>query len=356
MQDRSTTGIAEAPPRRADAATSPDRTVLRGLRVEALGSGLPDMPGGADRDFDAILAGWRLRHRRAGGRDPFGDIVPEAVEAEALEAALTGEAPVASGLVQGAIEDVAHNLVRVIRGCLVRPEWRGTQRVVIGGGFRVARIAELALARAGVLLRAESLGSTVAAIRHNPEETGLLGAARLLPVRLLDSADAVLTADLGRRSFRAGLVLPRLGVAPELAAAGVWRMRRWHHAAERPDRATAIARLSMMLRGLAAEAAAAGLAVPEPVAIGLPARIAADGSLGDGAEALPGDWSEPGFLPGEALGRSLSAEHGTVLMHHSTVTFGMSEAPFHRDVARWGVLRIGADPGYARFTNLPLRR
>jgi len=112
----------------------------------------------------------------------------------------------------------------------------------------------------------------------------------------------------------------------------------------------------MMLRGLAAEAAAAGLAVPEPVAIGLPARIAADGSLGDGAEALPGDWSEPGFLPGEALGRSLSAEHGTVLMHHSTVTFGMSEAPFHRDVARWGVLRIGADPGYARFTNLPLRR
>lgn len=330
--------------------------LLRGLRVEACGSSLPNLPAGADRDFDTILAAWRLRHRRGGGRDPFGDIVPEAVEAEALDNALAGGAPVAGGLVQGAIEDAAHNLVKIIRAYLVRPEWQGTQRVVVGGGFRVARIAELALGRAGVLLRAESLGSAVAAIRHNPEETGLLGAARLLPTRLLEGSDAVLTADLGRRSFRVGLILPRLGVAPDMAAAGVWAMRRWVHAVEAPDRTASLRGLAAMLTGLVTLAEQAGLTIAPTIAIGLPAPVAEDGTLGDGAEALPGDWSEPGFRPAVDIAALLPGGLADVAVHHSAVTYGLSEAPFHRDIARWGVLRIGIDPGHARFTNLPLRR
>ncbi len=330
--------------------------MLRGLRVEACGSHLPSLPAGADRDFDTILAAWRLRHRRGGGRDPFGDIVPEAVEADALDQALTGFLPVAAGLVQGAIEDVAHNLVKIIRACLVRPEWQGTQRVIVGGGFRVARIAELALARASVLLRAEALGSAVAAIRHNPEETGLLGAARLVPMRLLEGSDAVLTADLGRRSFRAGIVLPRLGVAPDLAAASVWRLQRWIHATEAPDRDGALRGLAALLRGLAQMAAEAGLTLAPAIAIGLPAQATPDGSLGEGAETLPGDWSAPGFHPAEAIRAALPEHAVDVVLHHAAVTYGLSEAPFHRDIARWGVLRIGADPGHARFTNLPLRR
>jgi hypothetical protein len=330
--------------------------LLRGLRVEASGNALPGLPAGADRDFDSILAAWRLRHRRGGGRDPFGDIVPEAVEAEALDQALAGFAPVAAGLVQGAIEDVAHNLVKIIRACLVRPEWQGTQRLVVGGGFRVARIAELALARAGVLLRAESLGSAVAAIRHDPAETGLLGAARLLPLRLLEGSDAVLTADLGRRSFRAGLVLPRLGVAPELAAACIWRMRAWVHVAEAPDRQRALQGLGALLGELAGMARDAGLSIAPAIAIGVPAPVAGDGTLGEGAELLPGDWSAPGFRAAEAIEALLPQRAADVVLHHAAVTYGLSEAPFHRDIAHWGVLRIGADPGHARFSNLPLRR
>jgi hypothetical protein len=337
-------------------AASPGAAPLRGLRVEACGSALPSLPHGADRDFDTILASWRLRHRRAGGRDPFGDIVPEAVEAEALDQALSGAMPAAAGLVQGAIEDVAHNLVKIIRACLTRPEWRGTQRVVVGGGFRVARIAELALARASVLLRAEALGSAVAAIRHDPAETGLLGAARLLPMRLLEGADAVLAADLGRRSFRVGIVLPRLGVAPELAAAGVWRMRRWLHEEEAPDRHAALRGLAGMIGDLAQAAGSVGLSLAPAVAIGVPAPVEEDGTLGEGADSLPGDWSAEDFKPAESLASLLPAGLGEVLLHHSAVTYGLSEAPFHRDIARWGVLRIGTDPGHARFTNLPMRR
>jgi len=337
-------------------AVTQGATLLRGLRVEACGNQLPSLPVGADRDFDTILAAWRLRHRRGGGRDPFGDIVPEAVEAEALDQALTGTLPAAAGLVQGAIEDVAHNLVKIIRACLVRPEWQGTQRLVVGGGFRVARIAELALARAGVLLRAEALGSAVAAIRHDPAETGLLGAARLLPMRLLEGSDAVLTADLGRRSFRAGIVLPRLGVAPDLAAATVWRMRRWVHAAEAPDLNGALRGLARLLSDLASMAEAAGLTLAPGIAIGLPAPVAPDGSLGEGAETLPGDWSDPSFRIGPTIEALLPKGAADVVLHHAAVTYGLSEAPFHRDIARWGVLRIGTDPGHARFTNLPLRR
>ncbi|WP_203076182.1 hypothetical protein [Falsiroseomonas ponticola] len=337
-------------------ATTHGAALLRGLRVEACGHALPSLPAGAERDFDAILAAWRLRHRRGGGRDPFGDIVPEAVEAEALENALAGGTPVAGGLVQGAIEDAAHNLVKIIRACLVRPEWQGTQRVIVGGGFRVARIAELALARAGVLLRAEQLGSAVAAIRHDPAETGLLGAARLLPMRLLEGSDAVLAADLGRRSFRAGLVLPRLGVAPELAAATVWRMERWVHAPEAPDRPRALLGLGAMLRRLAERARQAGLSIAPVIAIGIPAMVEADGALGTGAEALPGDWSAPGFRAAPAIEALLPDRAADIVLHNAAVTYGLSEAPFHRDIARWGVLRIGSDPGHARFTNLPLRR
>ena len=355
MPETSTVTLDPSP---GAAPACPSAVLLRGLRVESCGSGLPNLPPGAERDFDTILAAWRLKQRRGGGRDPFGDIVPEAVEAEALDDALTGGSPIAGGLVQGAIEDVAHNLVKVIRAYLVRPEWQGTQRVIIGGGFRVARIAELALARASVLLRADSLGSAVAAIRHDPEETGLLGAARLVPLAVLERHDAVLTADLGRRSFRVGVVLPRLGVAPELAAAGVWRMRRRLPAAEVQDRSAALRGLADLFTQLAAETEAAGLSLAPAIAIGVPAMVQADGTLGRAAAAMPGDWFDtPLPLHAEISKRlaTTSLDGHKVLPHHAAVTYGLSEAPFHRDVARWGVLRIGADPGHARFTNLPLR-
>ena len=333
--------------------------VLRGLRVDACGPGLPWSGPVAARDFDSLLADARLRHRRAGGSDPFGDIVPDAVEPELLEAALAGFLPVGSGLVQTALEEFARVLGETIRSALRSPAWRGTQRLVVGGdGFRLARVAEIALGRTSALLRGEGLGCTVAAMRHPAEEAALLGAARLLPMRTLHGSDAVVTALVGRTGCRAAVVLPRLGVAPELAAAGIWRMRSWP-AQGRADRATAFGGLATLLASLTAEASAAGLTLAPAVAIGVAAAVTEEGGLGDGAAALPGDWSAPDLLPAAALLRRLHDPAGTVppavLLHEVPVMQGLSEAAFHRDVARWGVLTIGGDAGHARFTNLPLR-
>jgi hypothetical protein len=334
---------------------------LRGIRIDAYSVDLPvgDAQLGdraSNRAFDAILTEWRRRLVRGGGSDPFGIDPDEEVPREALDAALTGGAPEAAGLVQGAIEDFARNLCGVIRRFLALPDWGGTQRVVIGGGFRSTRIGEIALGRAGVLLKTEGVGVTVAPIRHDPDEAGLIGAARLVPTRTLGSADALLAADLGGTSFRAGLVLPRLGVAPDLSAAGVWRSRIWRHARERVHRDAAVARLARMLAALAADAVGAGFQLCPVVAIGAPGRVEADGRIATGAENLPGDWHEEGFRLPEALGAALRDEGRpelSVLLHNDAVVQGLSEASFQRDVARWAVLTIGTGLGNARFTNLP---
>jgi hypothetical protein len=38
-------------------------------------------------------------------------------------------------------------------------------------------------------------------------------------------------------------------------------------------------------------------------------------------------------------------------MHNDAIVQGLSEVPFMRDVARWGVLTMGTGLGNARFTN-----
>ncbi len=335
-------------------------SLFPGLRLDAYSLDLPDGARqlgdrASHKAFDRILAGWRRKVRHA-GRDPFGPEPEETPPREDLDAALTGGSPEASGILQGAIEDYAGALADVVRRFLLLPEWSGTQRVVIGGGLRSAHTGEVALARAAVMLRAEGLGVRLTPIRHHPDEAGLIGAAQLLPRRVSEGCDAVLTADLGGTSFRGGVVLPRLGVSQELTAAGVWRSRIRRLADEPVDRAAAIAQLAGLLGDLAGEAAAAGIVLAPVVAVGVPGALDAEGHLLRGAENLPGDWHDEGFRPAEALARLLPLEgggHPAVLLHNDAVAQGLSEAPFMRDVARWGVLTVGTGLGNARFTNLP---
>jgi hypothetical protein len=334
-----------------------------GLRLDACSL---DLPEGArqvgDRAshqaFDRILAGWRRRARRRGA-DPFGPEPDEAPARETLDATLAAGRPEAASILQGAIEDYAGALADVVRRFMLLPAWAGTQRVVVGGGLRAARTGEIAIGRAAALLRAEGLDLRLTPIRHHPDEAGLVGAAHLLQRRVLEGSDAVLTADLGGTSFRAGVVLPRLGVAPDLAAAGVWRSRIWRHAEERVDRAAAIGQLAGLLGDLAGEAAAAGLSLAPVVAVGVPGVVDPEGQILRGAENLPGAWQAEGFRPAEALARLLplgGGGHPLVVLHNDAVAQGLSEAPLLRDVARWGVLTVGTGLGNARFTNLPRKR
>lgn len=332
-----------------------------GLRLDAYSLDLPEHGGqvgdrASHRAFDAILAQWRRRARRA-GPDPLGaDPDPDR---DALDGALVTGSPRAAGVVNATIEDYAGALAQVVRRFLLLPDWQGTQRVLVGGGLRASHVGEIAIGRAAGLLRAAEAGVRMGPIRHHPDEAGLIGAAHLIPRRQVESCDAVLTADLGGTSFRAGVVLPRLGVAPDLRAAGIWRSRIWRHAEDaRVDRAAALGALAGMLGDLAGEAAAAGIALAPVVAVGVPGVLDAEGRLLRGAENLPGDWHAEGFRLAPALARLLPLEgggHPAVLLHNDAVAQGLSEAPFARDVSRWAVLTVGTGLGNARFTNLPRR-
>jgi hypothetical protein len=349
-----------------DVMTAPAHApaMFRGLRLDAYSLDLPEGDGqvgdrASHRAFDAILAEWRRKVRRGRGSDPFGQEPTAPVPRDTLDDALTSGSPEAAGVVHAAIEDYAGALAAVVRRFLLLPEWHGTQRVLVGGGLRSARTGEVAVGRAAVLLRTEGLGVRLAPIRHDPDEAGMIGAARLVPGPVLRDYDAVLAADLGGTSFRAGVVLPRLGVAPDLASAGVWRSQVWRHADEDLNRAAAVGRLAGMLGDLAGEAAAAGLSLAPVVAVGVPGVIDAEGRIHRGAENLPGDWHDADFRLAGALSRLVpltGGGHPTVLLHNDAVCQGLSEAPFLRDVARWGVLTIGTGLGNARFTNLPMRR
>jgi hypothetical protein len=331
---------------------------FRGLRIDAYGLDLPAAEGtrGGLRAFDAVLAEWRRRLVRGGAPDPFPD-TPEEVPGEVLDAALGGTAPEAAGLVQGAVEDVARNLAAVLRRYLALPEWQATQRVVVGGGFPTPRIAEIALGRAGVLLRAERVSIRVSPLRHGPSEAGLVGATRLVPPRLLAEADAVPVAELDAGLVRTGVVLPRLGVRSDMAAAGLWRSLAWRHARQRVTREQVVERLAAMVAEQAAQARAAGLDIAPVLAVAVPGLVGADGHLTRVAEGLPGDWQAEAFRAPEAIAAAL-ARLGTpmeVLLHNAAVAQGLSDAPFQRDVARWAVLVLGPAAGNARFTNLPAR-
>jgi hypothetical protein len=104
--------------------------------------------------YREILEKWRKPVRKA-GEDPFGDESSEAISKKKLDTLLAEGNPDAAGVLQGAIEDFAQELALVIRRFLKLKAWRDTERIVVGGGFRASRVGELAIARAGVILKAD---------------------------------------------------------------------------------------------------------------------------------------------------------------------------------------------------------
>ena len=60
-------------------------------------------------------------------------------------------------LVHGAIEEFAQELAYVTGRFLKTKAWAGTERIVVGGGFRQSRVGELAIARTDILLKADGV-------------------------------------------------------------------------------------------------------------------------------------------------------------------------------------------------------
>ena len=301
------------------------------------------------RAFASILQGWRERMRDA-GEDPLGD--DRKVSRQALDAILTRGEPPAAGLVMTAVEEFAQELVLVCRRLLRLETWRNTERIAIGGGFRASRIGELAIGRAGILLKTDECQVNLQPIRHDPDKAGLIGALHLAPPGMF-GRDAALAADIGGTNIRVGLIS---AVEPmsQTSDARVLHTAQWRHADDKPDRETAVRRLAGMVRTMIDWAAAHDQRLVPFVGIGCPGVMRPDGSIERGGQNLPGNWEEGGFNLPSALGALLPEIEGQrpmIMMHNDAVLQGLSELPWMQDVTRWGILTIGTGLGNARFTN-----
>ena len=198
--------------------------------------------------------------------------------------------PEAAALIHSAMEEFAQELVGVVGRFLRLKEWRATHSILIGGGFRASRLGQLAIARAGLLLKANGQDVELEPIRHHPDEAGLIGCVRLAPSWVFSGHRGILAVDIGGTNIRAGIV----GLNPKksriYSAARVAAFSLWRHADERPSRDETVERIAEMLTFLIHRAEKDELRLAPFVDIGCPGLIRDDGSIERGGQNLPGNW------------------------------------------------------------------
>ena len=304
--------------------------------------------------FRNMIEGIRKSLRKAGD-DPLGDEdSDELTKAELDNLLLRGE-PEAAGVVHAAIEDFSQEFALIIQRFLKLKEWKDTERIAIGGGFRASRIGELVTGRTTVILKGEKIDVQLAPIHNHPDEVGLIGAVHLAPVWMFGAYDALLAVDIGGTNIRAGVVQLNLKKSRDLSKAKVWKFSLWRHGDEEGvNREQAITQLGTMLRGLIAAAERKHLKLAPFIGMGCPGFIEQDGSIDRGAQNLPGNWESSKFNLPLVLYDMIPAigDHETsIVLHNDAVVQGLSEIPFMQDVAHWGILTIGTGLGNTRFTN-----
>jgi hypothetical protein len=306
--------------------------------------------------FWNILEGWRERLSEV-DEDPIADLPKKKISKKTLEELLAEGTGEQAGLVMGAIEDFARDFALVIERFLRHDAWKGTERIVIGGGLRGGRLGEMVIGRTSVILKADGVLVDLAPIRHDPDEAGLVGASQLMPAWMFKGHDALLAVDIGGTNIRAGIVELKFDKSGALKDARARKPRVWKHAEEAPSRTAAVTRLTQMLEEAAAGAEAAGLALAPLIGVACPGVIGPDGEIRKGGQNLPGgNWESERFnlprLLRDAI-PEIGGQQTHVIMHNDAVVQGLSQAPFTNDVLRWGVLTIGTGLGNARFTNRP---
>jgi len=304
--------------------------------------------------FRDTLDGWRKRVR-AGGPDPLGDAPTDDLSKKDIDGLLKDGESEAATLVRAAIDDFAAALAGILLRYLEEDAWKGTRRIVVGGGFSDSKAGLLAMARTQLLLRAEGMKVDLVPISHHPDEAGLIGAVHLIPSWMLKGHDAILAVDIGGTNIRAGVVKLNLDDKPDFSKAKVWKSELWRHADDEPKRTATIEYLVEMIEGLIARAEKAKLTLAPVIGIGCPGVIAADGSIARGGQNLPGgNWESTHFNLPEALRKAIPAICGEptfVIMHNDAVVQGLSQAPHMADTERWAAVTIGTGLGNASFRN-----
>jgi len=333
---------------------------LTSVSVDAYNAELKEKGGfigdkASRRAFRAIIEGWRKRLRER-GEDPLGDTDEDITQLDLDKILFEGD-PSSGGLILGAVEEFSQEFVRVIRRFLRVKEWQDTQRIVVGGGFCSSRVGQLAIGRAGNILKADKYDLELCSIRNDPDQAGLIGCIHLAPPWIFGGHDSILAVDIGGSNIRVGIVSINAKKDPTLAKSKVIMSEVWAHSVDEPTRDVAIEQLIAMLLTMIKRATRENLHLAPFVGIGCPGLITADGSIEKGGQNLPGNWELKRFNLPNLLREAIPMIDGnelSVLMHNDAVVQGLSEAPFMQDVQRWGVMTIGTGLGNARFTNRQL--
>jgi predicted NBD/HSP70 family sugar kinase len=344
--------------RRAERAPGHAELVLPSVTVDTYNEELRDEDGfvgdrASGRAFRAILDDWRERIAQD-GEDPLGKKATQDISKSQLDKILASGDPVAAGLVHSAVEEFAQELATVVRRFLRLEKWRGTQRIVIGGGLSSSHIGQLAMGRAAVLLNAEGIEIELIPIEYHHDEAGLIGSLHFAPGWVFTGHDAILAADIGGSNLRVGVVKHNASKKSDLSKATVWKLEHWKHSLDKPTREEAVERISAMMTSLIGEALVEEVKLAPFVGIACPGIIDEHGTIVRGGQNLPGNWQISNFnLPQQIAARlpKIDGESPLVVMHNDAVVQGLSEVPRMTDVERWGVLTIGTGLGNARFTN-----
>src|SRR3981189_1530157 len=153
------------------------------------------------------------------GDDPLGKKPAQDIGKNELDEALVGDDIVAAALVHGAIEEFAQELAYVTGRFLKTKAWAGTERIVVGGGFRQSRVGELAIARTAIHLKGEDVKVALVPIRFHPDDAGLIGTLHLAPSWIFEGYDSILAVDIGGTNIRCGVVETCWKKAPDLSKA-----------------------------------------------------------------------------------------------------------------------------------------
>jgi hypothetical protein len=304
--------------------------------------------------FREMIENWRTAVRKV-GEDPIGEDASDELSKKHLDELLTGKNPEAAGIIHGAVEEFSQEFSLIIGRYLGVREWKGTQRIAVGGGFRASRVGELVIGRTAVILKAQKIDIELVPIHHDPDEAGLIGAVHLAPSWMFKGFDAILGIDIGGTNIRAGVVQFNLKAARDLSKTKVWKFALWRHGDEDGvTRDEALKSLANMVKGLISAAKKKGMQLAPFIGVGCPGVIDPDGSIDRGTQNLPGNWSSSKFNLPSALHEAIpkiGGEDTSIILHNDAVVQGLSQIPFMQDVDHWAVCTIGTGLGNARFSN-----
>lgn len=304
--------------------------------------------------FRNAIESWRERARK-GGEDPLSDTATDMLSKKEIDKLLMDVETETASLLRAAVDDFAGALSEILMRYLKEDAWKGTERIVVGGGFLDSKAGLMAIARAQLLLKAEGLHVLLLPIANHPDEAGLIGAVHLIPAWMLKGHEAIIAVDIGGTNIRAGIVKLNFEEADDFAMAKVWKSQLWRHADDEPKRTATIDHLVRMISSLIRKADKAKLALAPVIGIGCPGIIAPDGSITRGGQNLPGgNWESTHFNLPEALRNKIPRIGGQptfVIMHNDAVVQGLSETPRMADAQAWAAVTIGTGLGNASFVN-----